>query len=161
MENNRFLKIVIIALLLINIGVLSYVWMGAHNGPSGDGHRQGPDVFGYLCKELQLDDEQTKQYAALRDEHHQAMQAIQHKSHQLRDRFFDMLHVSPVDSAAIKSMSDSIAHTQEQIELVTFYHFQKVRAILRPDQQKHFDSIIQETLSMMAPGHDSPPALKP
>ena len=150
MENNRFLKIVIVALLLINIGVLSYVWMGAHNGPHG-GHLSGPDVFGYLCKELQLDDAQTKQYAALRDEHHQAMQAIQHKSHQLRDRFFDMLHVYPVDSAAIKNMSDSIAHTQEQIELVTFYHFQKVRAILRPDQQRHFDSIIQETLSMMAP----------
>ncbi|HXP49123.1 MAG TPA: hypothetical protein VN922_04170, partial [Bacteroidia bacterium] len=87
----------------------------------------------------------------LREEHHHAVEAIQQHSRQLREQFFGMLQNNPVDSAAIKRMTDSIAATQEQIEMVTFYHFRKVRDILRPEQQKRFDEVIQEATKMMAP----------
>ena len=150
MGNNRFLKIVIIALLIINVSIVSFLWINRpphfHQGPPP---RQ--DVFAYLTRELQMDENQTQQYAQLRDEHHEAIEQLQQNEHHLREHFFALISKTPVDSLAIKTISDSIASTQEQIELVTFYHFQKVRAILKPNQQKHFDEIIQQTLRMMAP----------
>ncbi len=155
MENARFLKISIIILLLINIGTLSYLWMGKQQVPPQGGPHGGPDVFTFLCNELKLDDQQVRQYEELRDEHHQSVENIQHHSRQLREQFFDMLH-SNTDSSTVKKISDSIAATQEQIELVTFYHFKKVRNILRPDQQKRFDEVIQEATRMMAPGPPPP-----
>ncbi len=151
MENSRFLKIVIVALLLLNLGTLSYLWMGrsgTQNGP----HPPRQDVFSFLCRELQLDEQQVRKYEELRDEHHQGIEKIQHRGNQLREHFFDLLNVSPVDSNAVKQVADSIAATQKQIELITFYHFQKVRAILKPEQQKRFDEVIQDALRMMAPG---------
>jgi protein CpxP len=150
MANSRFLKIVLVLLLLINIGTLSYLWLDSHHGrPEGGPGR--PDVFTFLCNELKLDDQQVKQYEALRDEHHHAVEAMQEHGRQLREQFFGMLQNNPVDSAGVKRMTDSIAATQEQIEMATFYHFRKVRAILRPEQQKRFDEVIQEATKMMAP----------
>ncbi len=156
MENSRFLKIGLALLLLLNIGTLSYLWLDRHHGPPPGGQR-GQDVFTFLCNELKLDDQQVRQYEQLRDEHHHAIENIQEHGHQLRERFFGLLQINPVDSAAIKSMTDSIAATQEQIEMVTFYHFRKVRAILRPDQQKRFDEVIQQATRMMA----GPPPPRP
>jgi len=157
MENTRFLKIIIVLLLLTNTGILCYMWMGNKHEQHMQGPPPGQDVFGFLCKELQLDEQQTRQYEELRDEHHQAVENMQHNGRHLRERLFDMLHNSPVDSAAVKRISDSIAGTQQQIEMVTFYHFQKVRTILKPEQQKKFDEVIQDALRMMAPGGHPPP----
>lgn len=161
MENTKFLKLVIVLLLLTNTGILAFLWMGRHNNKSPMGPPQGRDAFSFLCKELQLDEQQTRQYEELRDEHHQAVENMQHNGRHLRERFFDLLHSSPLDSVQVKQLSDSIAHTQQQIELLTFYHFQKVRAILRPEQQKKFDDVIQDALRMMGPGAGGPPPPPP
>ena len=152
MTSNRFFKIVIVALLLINVSIISYLWVSRQsNFPMRPPRPRQEEAFTFLCKQLQLDENQIHQYQKLRDEHHQEIENIQQKTHQLREHFFDLLQHSPVDSIAVKSISDSIANTQEQIELATFYHFRQVRKILRPDQQKHFDEVIQQALRMMAP----------
>ena len=150
MENQRFLKILLIILLIVNIGTLSYLWLGKPGmNERGGPHR--PDVFSFLCKELQFTEQQQKQYADLRNEHHQLMESIQRKATQFRERFFDLIHTSPIDSVQVRQLADSIASTQQKIELATFYHFQKVRAICTPEQQKRFDEVIQDALRMMAP----------
>jgi Spy/CpxP family protein refolding chaperone len=163
MENARFLKITIILLLVINLGTLSYLWMDRHHEhPTGGPHGPGQDVFTFLCNELKLDEQQTKQYGQLRDEHHHAVENLQNQVHQLREQFFGMIHKNPVDSSAVKNISDSIATIQEQIELATFYHFQKVRSILRPEQQTRFDEVIQQATRMMGgPPIQGPPPPRP
>ena len=149
MQNTRFLKVGLIILLLMNVGIMSYLWVDSHHKGRPPGGPNGPDVFGYLSHELKLDEAQIKQYEVLRDEHHHAIEDIQEHGHHLREQFFNMMNQTPVDSASVKRMADSIANTQEQIEMATFYHFSKLRAILNPDQQKHFDEVIQEALRMM------------
>jgi Spy/CpxP family protein refolding chaperone len=150
MANLRFYKILLVILLILNITTVSYIWinksgMNEHGGP----HR--PDVFSFLCKELQLTEQQQRQYEDLRNEHHQSIERIQEKARQFREHFFDLIHTSPTDSVQVKQLADSIASTQQKIELATFYHFQKVRAICTPEQQKRFDEVIQDALKMMAP----------
>ena len=150
MASQRFLKILLVVLLILNITTLSYTWinesgMNEHGGP----HR--PDVFSFLCKELQFTEQQQRQYEDLRNEHHQSIGRIQEQGTKFRERFFDLIHTSPTDSVLVKQLADSIASTQQKIELTTFYHFQKVRAICTPEQQKRFDEVIQDALRMMAP----------
>lgn len=157
MQNSRFLKIGLIVLLLINVSTLAYLWIDGHQRP----RQQGPDVFNFLCHELKLTPDQVQQYESLRQQHHAAVQRIQEHGHQLRERFFGMLELTPIDSGAVKSLADSIAAMQEQIEKVTFYHFSQLRTILTPDQKKRFDEVIQEALSMMAPKPPGPPPSGP
>lgn len=157
MENSRFLKIVIIVLLLVNISTLAYLWMGRpHRMPPG-GPPPREDAFNYLRRTLNMDEQEVRQYEQLRDQHHEAIENIQRNARQLRERMFDMLNKPDADSLAVKAISDSIAATQQQIELITFNHFKQVRAILHPDQQKKFDEVIQQALRMMAPPQGPPP----
>ena len=149
MENQRVLKILLVVLVILNITTLSYMWINKQGMGDHPPHR--PDVFAYLCKELQFTEQQQRQYEDLRDEHHRSIERFQQKAAMFREHFFDLIHTSSPDSALVKQLADSIASTQQKIELATFYHFQKVRAICTPEQQKKFDEVIQDALRMMAP----------
>ena len=53
--------------------------------------------------------------------------------------------------------ADAIMINQKAIEMATFYHFEEVRSICTPDQQKMFDEVIKEALRMMSPPPPGPP----
>lgn len=166
MESNRFLKITIVVLLLVNIATLTFMWTGRghHEGhmPPPPPHAPGPPAaFEFLTHELNLDEAQIKQFDALRKEHHECAELIQEKSHKMHHRFFDLLGNSAADSALSVQLADSMALFQKQMEMLTFNHFKKVRAICKPEQQKKFDEVINGALEMMAPkpprGPNGPP----
>jgi protein CpxP len=148
MENKKLLTFVVIGLLLLNLGTLAFLWTGRDHphGPPPP-HEGGPALF--LIHELGLNAEQQSRFEKLRDEHHQRMVQIQDSLHTLHETFFEGL------SATTPLQTDSIAglmgKKQSEIEKLTFDHFRKVRALCTPDQQKKFDSVIEEALRMMAP----------
>lgn len=149
MDNSKFLKIVIVALLLINMATLGFMW-SVHFRDGEPHHGQG-DTFMFLTRELKLDAKQRLEYEQLRKQHHEAAEELQHKNKDLHDNLFKLLHTSIIDSLMVDNCTESIAAYQKQLELLTFYHFQKVRAICNPEQQKRFDGVIQDALRMMAP----------
>jgi Spy/CpxP family protein refolding chaperone len=154
MENSKFLKVVIVILLIINISTLAFMWM--HKPPMQQAPPPPPphernDVFEHLTHELKLSEQQRNQYDQLRKEHHAAMESLQEKGRATHDHFFALLQNKSADSTLVSKLADSISNNQKQIELVTFYHFQKVRAICNPEQQKKFDEIIDDALQMMFP----------
>lgn len=150
MENTRFLKFLIGALLLINLITLAFFWFAGPRGPRG-----GPGK--YLVKTLQLDHQQQVAYAKIRQEHQQKMRDYQQETNARHKRLFDLLATPVVDSVRMLQIADSISIRQKAMELYTFEHFRALRAICRPDQQKKFDAIIGEAVKQMGP----PPGGKP
>ncbi len=148
MESSKFLKIVIVILLLINISTLGFMFMQrpAHGMPPPP-----PDAGAFLSHELNFTEDQEKQLDLLRRENRSVIETFRENGKEFHDQFFDLLNSSPVDSGMVSSKADSICSNQKQIELATFYHFQKVRAICNPEQKKKFDEVIKEALRMMAP----------
>ncbi|MEI8279910.1 MAG: hypothetical protein WCG87_09115 [Bacteroidota bacterium] len=154
MDNSKFLKVVIICLLLVNIGTLSFMWTqrGHMPPPQPAGGGRG-SVEEFLTRELKLNEQQQQQYEVLRKEHHEGVVHYDELGKELKDRYFAMLHDSHTDSALVKQLADSIADTRKNIELITFYHFKKVRAICTTDEQKKkFDEVIGEALKSMDHG---------
>lgn len=147
MDNSKFLKTVIIILLLINIGTLTFMWMHQHGMPPP--HQ--PEIGNYLMHELKFTEAQKNQFEQMRDEHRHEIDGLRKKSREMHDSFFDLLGNSQADSNNVNQMADSITSLQKEIEISTFYHFQKVRTICTREQQEKFDEIIKEALSMMAP----------
>ena len=146
MNDTRFLKIVIVILLLINIGSISFMWL--HHPPPPPPRDR--DALHFMIHELKLSDAQQSQFEALKNEHQQSMENFKRTERDLHDKYFSLLH-SNADSVTVNQMADSISNNQKQIELLTFYHFKKVRNILTSEQQKKFDELIGEALSKMAP----------
>jgi periplasmic protein CpxP/Spy len=156
MQHRRFLIVVIVLLVLLNLGTLSFLWI---NRP-GERENRRPhrtEAPGFLIRELNLTGNQRKEFIFLRNRHWQTMEVLQQHDQDLHSRFFDLLLSNPVDSKAVENMADSMSQTRRTMEILTFEHFSRMRQILNPEQQKKFDSIFHKTIRMILPVPPPPP----
>ena len=153
-NNNRWLTILTLLLVTANIVTLTLLWTGHRKGEREERGMpppaQGP-VFEFLNNELKLDSSQREAYRKLREEHQQAQKAIQDSIRKQKDAFFALLQQTGVADTEIEAAAKKISDTQQKLELLTFRHFQKLRALCNAEQQKKFDSIIQDVLRRMGP----------
>ena len=168
LKNNSWLYLIAGLIITANIVTLAMLWMhrGGHEHPQGGQGRGG--MFEYLSKELNLTKQQQDAYDSLRNEHQKATRQIQDSIRNAKDALFSMLGKDSVSNEAITMQSNKAAALSAQLDIITFRHFEKVRALCTPDQQKKFDGIIQEALRGMGQGpqrqgppHDGPPPPPP
>jgi Spy/CpxP family protein refolding chaperone len=147
-DDARIWKWMVGLLTLLNIILLITIWQKPpHSPPPGDG-KEGPAQR--IIHDLQLDGKQQQQFETLKREHRRAMEQFRERGQQLRDEYFDLLKQPSPDSVLVHAKARAIAKNQEDIELVTFDHFRKVRQVCDPQQQKKFDEIIKDVLHTMA-----------
>ncbi len=152
-SKNRLLVWLVALLLIANAATIAMFWLGKTKRPP-EPRRPESD---FLVKELKLDSGQQAKFELLRKEHRSAVDSLRAKVKEAKDQLFDLVK----DLAATDSMKQTAAAAvsviTEKIDLYTVEHFQKVRAICNPEQQKHFDEMLHQITSMMAP----PPPKRP
>jgi len=166
-QKPKILTYIIIALLLLNFGTLAFLWFHKPPKPNrefveqhemnkpGEMNRLG-EMRGFLEDQLNFNDKQREEFNKLRDEHHKALMVIQDTIKSLKDRMFDQLILNSQDSLKVNSLAASIGDAQKQIELITYNHFQKVRALCDNEQKQKFDKIMKDVVRAldMRPPHD-------
>ena len=153
LKNNSWLYLVAGLIITANIVTLALLWIhrGGHEHPPVGGQQRG-NMFEYLSKELNLTKQQQDAYDSLRNEHQKATRDLQDSVRDAKDAFFSMLGKENVSNEALTQQSNKAAALSAQLDMITFRHFEKVRALCNPDQQKKFDGIIQEALRGMGQG---------
>ncbi|MBL7765948.1 MAG: periplasmic heavy metal sensor [Chitinophagaceae bacterium] len=144
MNNPRILKILLLILLLLNLGTLSFIWM--HKPPP---HRE--EVGAFLKRKLHFSEEQEKLFDSMKQAHRRYRRPLMQAQRDARDKLFALLKNPQIDSATVIEAVNQIWMNKKEEELSTFYHFSEVRKICTPEQQKIFDEVIQEGLRNMAP----------
>src|SRR5882757_3490188 len=150
MKNNKWLGIATMVLLLANIVTLTLLWVNKSKSSTTMPPPQG-QVFQFVTEQLQLTQQQQDEYKKLRDEHQAMQRQVQDSIHNAKDAFFSLLQQPNVSEEILNAAAKKCSELDEQMDLVTFKHFQKVRAICNADQQKKFDAIIKDVLHRMAP----------
>jgi len=158
MNNNRFLKIVIIVLILINLGTLGFIWFRT---AKSDTSIRRSVAAGFLVKELDLSDAQRKEYFRMRRNHRITLWKLEEADQSLHSRFFNQLFSETPDLKMVHDLADSIAANRKKMELLTYEHFMHVRQILTPGQQEKFEKIFDEVISIVLPPPPPPPAPLP
>jgi periplasmic protein CpxP/Spy len=154
--NNRWLTIITLLLLTANIVTLALLWTnkkhdrGHFNQPPSP-PPPGGQVFEFLTRELKLDSTQQETYKKLREEHQLQTRPFQDSIGKAKDSFFDLLKQENVSDSMVENSSKKIGNLEQQRDVFTFRHFQKLRAICNAAQKIKFDSIIQQALQQMAP----------
>ena len=150
--NNRWMGIVTLFLITVNIFTLVLLWSNKER-KSGDDKMPPPQeqVFEFINKELKLDSVQQNAYKKLREEHQLAQRPLQDSIRQAREDFFELLKQPAATKEEIALQNNKISMAEEQLNLVTFNHFQILRQLCSADQQKTFDGLIKEVLHRMAP----------
>jgi periplasmic protein CpxP/Spy len=148
---NKLLIWLVALLLVANAASIAMFWLGKKKLPP---QPKGPPNE-FLVKELKLDEKQQAQLDVLVKEHRQAAEQLRRKTREAKESFFDLLKQTNVTDSAKQAAAKSVSAITEELDLLTLNHFQKLRAICTPEQQKKFDEIIHEVTSMM--GQPRPP----
>jgi len=160
--NNRWFTVIVLLLITANIVTLALLWTnkkpdrGVITAPPPP---PGGQVFEFLTHELKLDSTQQEAYRKLREEHQSQVRPLRDSIGKAKDSFFDLLKQSDVSDSMIENFSRKIGNLEQQRDVFTFRHFQKLRAICDKEQQIRFDSIIQQALHQMAPARRPRPGI--
>ncbi|MEM6630308.1 MAG: periplasmic heavy metal sensor [Bacteroidota bacterium] len=145
MNKTRFLSILVVFLLVLNIGILGFfLFIAPKPGPPG-GPPGGPGNKGIknqVIRKLQLDDNQVEEYERLVKTH---VENIRNKAQEMegtRAGIFDEL--AKEDPFKKDSLLARIGTLQKEIETLHVYHFQRIKAICRPEQLPAFKELVSD-----------------
>lgn len=147
MNNIKFLKSILLVLLLVNVATLSFLWFTKPPKPNLQGSAKG-----FFAHELAFSAKQEQQFEALQIAFEEQREELRQDIKEKNDIYFDLLQNPKVDSSSVKNAAGEIINIKEKEELALFYHFQKVRALCNDSQKQKFDKIIKEAARMMGPG---------
>jgi protein CpxP len=156
MEKSKFLKVIIIFLLVLNLGTLIFLFLGRKHGghhPHEKGNHEGPANF--IIEELKFDEKQQVQFEDLKKEHQNQMRSMEDSMRTQRDLLPDVIIAG--DDSKADSIASNISRYQKQIEIYTYQHFVKVFRMCNDEQKKKFKNIIDDILKMMGPKKGGPP----
>ena len=139
MKTNRFYKIIISVLILINIGTLFFLW----KGPKRPKHPERNE----LVEMLDLSGNAKTKILALQDNHFKKKDALIKRSRNLHESLFKSFNNESKDSTEIKMLIDKIVENQRETEQMTFDYFKVVSSLCTPDQQKRLQELIHNVLS--------------
>ncbi len=138
MVKNKWIFWIIGLLVFANLVALVIFFAGSfHEAKQGS-----PKEF--LATKLNFTEQQKRAYFNLAQEHHENAQKIREKIKESKDAFFDLLKESNVPDSTLKAAARKVSVNMEELDLYTFEHFKKVRALCNPEQKKQFDELIHQ-----------------
>ncbi len=139
-RRNRLLPVIIGALVALNIGLLTWIWVR----PTGAEHRRNRSTVGtFLADTLQFSPQQRQQLASLQKTYMEQMQARQKSLRQARKAYFRLTDSSFTD-AQRRQQALAFHEQAAQIDLLTLAHFDQVAAICSPEQRKLLNKLLGE-----------------
>lgn len=163
-SNNRWFTVVILLLITANIATLALLWVNRKPGRETQQPalppQPGAQVFEFITNELKLDTAQQEAYRKLREEHQSQVRPLQDSIGKAKDHFFDLLKQENIPDSLVNNLSKKIGELEQQRDIYTFRHFQKLRTICTNEQKIRFDSIIQKALHQMSPRPPRPANIK-
>jgi high-affinity Fe2+/Pb2+ permease len=151
-ENNKYkiLWAAVAVLLLLNIGLLVWIAFFSHGSPL-----QPKRLF--LETELKFDEKQTEIYRKLRHEHAQQMRSMRDEVKAMKEAYYKDLPQTNISEDTLLARANRVESKMAEADVITFRHFQQVRQMCKPTQQKHFDEVILDLIrSIDRPGPPPP-----
>ena len=139
----------VILLVLANVGTLGFFWLSRPMPP------ESPAKF--LSKELVFSLEQQKQFEQLVDQHRDSVRLWRDQLQSAKEEMYELVKEPTVSDSTEQAAVEKLSPTVEKIERLTLDHFQQVRLICTPSQQKKFDAVLQKMLRMMSASRPMPP----
>jgi hypothetical protein len=139
---------------LTNIATLSIYWIKKPDhdgGPGRDPGNREKKMGQFMVDQMKFDATQEASYWKLRDSMIAIQKPVMDSIRSSKKRFFDLLNQPEATDSMLIAHTNQIADLQKKLDLVTFRHFQNVRAICRPDQLQKFDTVIKEIVNRMTP----------
>jgi len=146
---NKIFTIIVVVLLIANSASMLYFWWNRSDSRPGKNNPQ--DAKSFIIKELALNEQQKLAYQELREDHQKKLRDLHESFKDAKEQLFDLLDQENPSDSLVEQASLHAAQIQQQIEMATFDHFKKLKALCNAEQKKKFDSIIREAILLISP----------
>lgn len=140
---NKILTIAVVFLLLTNIALVIFM---LNKKQPGDKKRNRIDPSEMMVKELNMTEQQQKEYKSLKEEHFKNIKPFFDSVRAAKTAFFALTKEQNVSDSLVNIFSLRIGEKQSAIDKLTFAHFKKVRGLFTAEQQPKFDEFVQKMM---------------
>ena len=139
--NNKIASWLIGLLILANIATLTFFWIGHFNNQRDNSPKE------FLAKKLNFNEDQKTAYFKLAKEHNEAAKIIREQVKMDKDSFFQLLKSDTIIDSARNNAAVKVSKSIQALDILTFEHFKKVRALCTSAQKPQFDELIQKMVN--------------
>lgn len=140
MNKTKVLGFAVIALFLLNICILAFLFL--NEGKVGPKGRRMPREI--LIDKLHFDKNQIKEYDKIIMKHQQAIRVTDDSIRSSRNELYQLLNTDPIDLVKRDSLYLKFASFQKQIETTHFNHFIEIKNICKQEQMLDFKILTEE-----------------
>ena len=145
-SRQKWLLVLAGILLVTNIITLYMLWSIQNDKkPPQNPRRMGQ----FMVDQMKFDSTQEAAYWKMRDSLMVVQKPIMDSLRDAKKSYFDLLNYPGATDSALNQRSEEATRLQRRLDLVTFRHFQQVRALCKPEQYAKFDTVIKEIVNRM------------
>jgi periplasmic protein CpxP/Spy len=150
MSKLKLLSIAVIGLLVMNLCIVGFLFLGKPPLPPEGGApfaKEAPKKK--IIELLHLDKEQVSQYEELIQQHRESIKSLRDN---LRETKSDLYQTLKEGNGANKdSLIYELGRLQEKIEAVHYNHFMEIKKLCKPDQLGYFSTLTDELADFFNP----------
>ncbi|MEZ4938091.1 MAG: hypothetical protein R2799_10920 [Crocinitomicaceae bacterium] len=154
MNKNKLLVASLIVLVLLNIGLISFLLFSKPPHPPKPPHQVRQEPREIIIKKLDLNVDQIKQYDVLISEHKESIQKNERKLKDLKESLYASMGKEDIYDA--DSVITLINQIQLEIEKTHYSHFMDLKKICTPDQMPKYKQLTLELAKIFSPGPKPP-----
>ena len=150
MEKSKFLTLLVIALLLLNLGLLAYLFLG-NSKPQHKEKEMRPNPREIVIRKLNFSDKQIESYKVLIKDHRAKISFAEKRNMELKNHLYQFLLKTSENKSTTDSIINLLAENQKLIETTHFNHFADIKKLCEPSQLKAFEELATELSQIFGP----------
>ena len=142
---------VILVLVIMNIGLLGFLWVLHFKKPTHLPIAAKVDSEELFKRELQLDQQQFDSLKILREGHFRQRDSIQFEIMRLNRQVMEELFKNTPDTLLVQELFEQIGREQKEVGQITYDHFNEIKKICRPEQYERLKQLVFDAIELKQP----------
>lgn len=140
MNKTKVLGFAVIALLVLNFGILAFLFFSKNdNGSRG---RKMPREI--IIEKLHFDENQIVEYDKIIKTHQEDIRNLDDSIRSTKNELYQLLNSETIDSVQKDSLYLKLANYQKQIETTHFNHFIEIKKLCKKEQLSDYENLTEE-----------------
>jgi protein CpxP len=141
MDKLKLLTYSVIGLILLNIGIICFLYISNLNSNQDENRRRPKDI---IIEKLHFNDNQIKKYEVIIEAHKKLVDSLNKNNREIKAELYSKLKLSNFNVKVKDSLIQLILLNQKSIEEANFMHFQDIKKICTKSQLEDFNSLTEE-----------------
>lgn len=151
MKSSNLKNIGLLVLLLVNVMLVTLLWLGPKAGGRPDSKPPPPRIDNFLNKALKLDKTQQATLQRLREEHFELTKELHEKAREFKREMFDVLTSATPDTVLANEKALQAALVQDKIDKALIAHYMDILEICSPEQQVELRKVFRKAIRRPPP----------